>query len=68
MRIVLIFMLGFVLAFSILVSFPLKAQDGPKIVGDNGFLSGVEIVTEKGETICVGPYYDKKEKTLTCKY
>ncbi len=61
------FLFGFVFATAIFVCYSAKADGEPKIVGENGYLSGVAVV-DKRETLCIGPYYDKTEKTLTCKY
>ncbi len=62
------FTLGFVLAAAIFICYSAKAGNDPSIVGDNGYLSGVDVFTEKGERICTGPFWDKKAKTLECKY
>lgn len=60
------FLIGLIFATFIFICISAKAENEPKIVGDNGQLVGIEIVTEEGETLCVGPHYDKTEKTLTC--
>lgn len=62
------FILGFVLATALFICYSAKAGNDPSIVGDNGYLSGVAVFTEKGERKCTGPYYDKTEKTIECKY
>lgn len=66
MKTIRTFLFGFFFATAIFVCYSAKADEA-KIVGENGYLSGVAVV-DKRETVCIGPYYDKTEKTLTCKY
>ncbi len=68
MKIFASFVMGFLFATALFFSLPVRADNEPRIVGDNGYVSGVDVFTEKGERICTGPYYDKTEKTLECKY
>jgi len=67
MKFILGLILGFILATAIFVCFSAKAASEPKIVGENGYLTGVAVVNKK-ETLCIGPHYDKAENTVTCKY
>ncbi|MBK8464572.1 MAG: hypothetical protein IPL32_01960 [Chloracidobacterium sp.] len=48
------FIFGFIFATAIFVCYSAHAGKDPSIVGDNGYLSGVDVFTEKGEKICTG--------------
>lgn len=60
------FVLGALLSAVLFLSFSVKADDNPKIVGDSGHLVGIEVFSDKGEALCIGPHYDKADKSITC--
>ena len=44
-----------------------KAQtNDPKIVGDSGYLHGLELVDKGYGVVCDTLYYDKEEKQIVC--
>jgi len=65
MKTILILTLGFILGTFATVG-AVASGVGPRIIGGNGFLLGVDVVDEDGDTICTSPYYWDGIKEIEC--
>jgi hypothetical protein len=61
------FLIGFISATFIFVCISVKADNDPKVVGDSGYLYGLELVDKGYGVVCDTLYYDKDEKQIVCK-
>lgn len=61
----LILTLGFVMGMFAAGSVVATAYE-TRIIGGDGFLMGVEVTDDDGDTICTDPYYWSSTKELEC--
>ena len=66
MQIIKGFLIGVIFSATIFIGFSVKAGNDPKVVGDSGYLYGLELVDEGYGVVCDTLYYDKDEKQIIC--
>ncbi|MEK7855277.1 MAG: hypothetical protein AAB288_04240 [Acidobacteriota bacterium] len=62
------FLAGFLLCCSLVLVYSVSADDSPKIVGNDGELIGIDVITPRGETLCQTPSYRKADKHIICDF
>lgn len=67
MQIVKGFLIGVILTATAFIGFSVKADNDPKIVGDSGYLYGLELVDKGYGVVCDSLYYDKEDEQIVCK-
>jgi len=56
-------LLGFALSFSVAA---VAFDNTPKVVGDSGFLKGVEVLDNNGKHVCDTPFWYKDGEIISC--